>query len=174
MPASCRTIHREDGGGTKFPRIQSGCPDSNWGPLRPERSALPGCATPRGGPKSSRFRHRWVTFPPLCCPHRQLGKAARMNSVILIGNLTTDVELREVGAEKRLEKFVLAVDRGGKDSETDFFRISVWARQAEVCADYLAKGRKIALEGRLRYSTWEDEGKKRSAVEVVAYRVEFL
>ena len=68
----------------------------------------------------------------------------------------------------------LAVDRGGKDSETDFFRVSVWDRQAQVCADYLAKGRKIALEGRLKYRTWEDEGKKRSAVEVVAYRVEFL
>jgi single-strand DNA-binding protein len=97
-----------------------------------------------------------------------------MNSVILIGNLTTDVELRELDAEKHLAKFGLAVDRGGKDSETDFFRISVWDRQAQLCADYLAKGRKIALEGRLRYSAWEDEGKKRSAVEVVAYRVEFL
>jgi single-strand DNA-binding protein len=97
-----------------------------------------------------------------------------MNSVILIGNLTTDVELRELGAEKHLAKFGLAVDRGSKDSETDFFRVSVWDRQAQLCADNLAKGRKIALEGRLRYSTWEDEGKKRSAVEVVAYRVEFL
>jgi len=97
-----------------------------------------------------------------------------MNSVFLIGNLTTDVELRDLGAEKQLAKFGLAVDRGGKDSETDFFRISAWDRQAQLCAEYLAKGRKIALEGRLRYSTWEDEGKKRSAVEVVAYRVEFL
>jgi len=97
-----------------------------------------------------------------------------MNSVILIGNLTTDVELRDLGGEKRLAKFGLAVDRGGKDSETDFFRISVWDRQAQLCADYLAKGRKIALEGRLRYHAWEDEGQKRSSVEVVAYRVEFL
>jgi single-strand DNA-binding protein len=97
-----------------------------------------------------------------------------MNSVFLIGNLTTDVELRDLGAEKQLAKFGLAVDRGGKDSETDFFRVSAWDRQAQLCAEYLAKGRKIALEGRLRYSTWEDEGKKRSAVEVVAYRVEFL
>ncbi|MDX6412188.1 MAG: single-strand DNA-binding protein [Gaiellaceae bacterium] len=97
-----------------------------------------------------------------------------MNSVILIGNLTTDVELREFGAEKQLATFGLAVDRNGKDSETDFFRISVWDRQAQLCADYLAKGKKIALEGRLKYRTWEDEGKKRSAVEVVAYRVEFL
>lgn len=97
-----------------------------------------------------------------------------MNTVILIGNLTTDVELREFGPEKHLATFRLAVDRGGKESETDFFRISVWDRQAQLCADYLSKGRKIALEGRLRYSTWEEEGKKRSKVEVVAYRVEFL
>ena len=97
-----------------------------------------------------------------------------MNSVVLIGNLTTDVELREFGPEKQLATFRLAVDRGGKDSETDFFSVSVWDRQAQLCADYLAKGRKIALEGRLKYRTWEDEGKKRSAVEVVAYRVEFL
>ena len=97
-----------------------------------------------------------------------------MNSVILIGNLTTDVELREFGPEKQRATFGLAVDRAGKDSDTDFFNVSVWDRQAQLCADYLAKGRKIALEGRLRYRTWEDEGKKRSAVEVVAYRVEFL
>jgi single-strand DNA-binding protein len=97
-----------------------------------------------------------------------------MNSVILIGNLATDVELRDFGEDKRRAAFRLAVDRNGKDSEADFFQIVVWDRQAQLCADYLAKGRKIGLEGRLRYRTWEDEGQKRSAVEVVAYRVEFL
>jgi len=97
-----------------------------------------------------------------------------MNSVFLIGNLATDVELREFGPEKQLATFRLAVDRGAKDSETDFFRISVWDRQAQVCADHLTKGQKVALEGRLKYRTWEDAGAKRSAVEVVAYRVEFL
>ena len=97
-----------------------------------------------------------------------------MNSVILIGNLATDVELREFGPEKQLATFRLAVNRGGKDSDADFFRISVWDRQAQLCADYLAKGRKVGLEGRLRYHTWEDEGTKRSAVDVVAHRVEFL
>ena len=97
-----------------------------------------------------------------------------MNSVILIGNLATDVELREFGEDKRRATFRLAVDRNGKDSDADFFQIVVWDRQAQLCANYLTKGRKIALEGRLRYRTWEDEGQKRSAVEVVAYRVEFL
>jgi single-strand DNA-binding protein len=97
-----------------------------------------------------------------------------MNMVILIGNLASDVELREFGEEKRLATFRLAVDRGGKNDEADFFRIAVWDRQAQLCADYLAKGRKVGLEGRLRYRTWEDEGQKRSSVEVVAHRVEFL
>ena len=97
-----------------------------------------------------------------------------MNSVNLTGNLATEVELREFGEDKQRATFRLAVDRNGKDAEADFFQIVVWDRQAQLCAEYLTKGRKIALEGRLRYRTWEDEGQKRSAVEVVAYRVEFL
>jgi single-strand DNA-binding protein len=96
-----------------------------------------------------------------------------MNVVTLVGNLATDVELRDFGDEKRLATFRLAVDRG-KDDEADFFRISVWDRQAQACADHLAKGRKVAVEGRLRTSTWEDNGEKRSRVEVVARRVEFF
>jgi single-strand DNA-binding protein len=97
-----------------------------------------------------------------------------MNAVFLIGNLASDVELREFGEEKQLATFRLAVDRGSKDEETDFFRIAAWDRQAQLCADYLSKGRKVAVLGRLRYSVWEDEGQKRSRVEVVAQRVEFL
>jgi len=97
-----------------------------------------------------------------------------MNAVILIGNLATDVELREFDEEKRLATFRLAVDRGSKDDETDFFRIAAWDRQAQLCAEYLSKGRKVAVEGRLRRRVWEDEGQKRSSVEVVARRVEFL
>jgi single-strand DNA-binding protein len=97
-----------------------------------------------------------------------------MNSVNLIGNLASDVELREFAEGKRRATFRLAVDRGGKEAGADFFHVAVWDRQAQTCADYLAKGRKIALEGRLRQNTWEEEGQKRSAVEVVAYRVEFL
>jgi len=97
-----------------------------------------------------------------------------MNMVILTGNLASDVELREFGEEKRLATFRLAVDRNGKSDDADFFRIAAWDRQAQLCADYLAKGRKIGVEGRLRYRTWEDEGQKRSMVEVVAHRIEFL
>ena len=98
-----------------------------------------------------------------------------MNSVTLIGNLATDVEVRDVGDDKKVANFLLAVDRPATDSDADFVRITAWNRQAEVCAQFLARGRRVAVEGRLRTSSWEDEdGKKRTAVEVVARSVEFL
>ena len=97
-----------------------------------------------------------------------------MNVVTLIGNLATDVELRDVGEDRQVATFLLAVDRPGKD-EADFVRISTWNKQAELCAQYLSKGRKVGVDGRLRSSSWEDsDGNKRNAVEVVANRVEFL
>jgi single-strand DNA-binding protein len=97
-----------------------------------------------------------------------------VNVVTLIGNLASDVELRDVGEDLQVANFLLAVNRPGKD-EADFVRISTWNRQAEICAQYLAKGKKVAVDGRLKSSSWEDEdGNKRNAVEVVANRVEFL
>ena len=97
-----------------------------------------------------------------------------MNVVTLIGNLATEVELREVGPDKKVASFVLAVDRASRDGGADFVPISAWDRQAELCAEYLGKGRRIAIDGRLRSRSWEDDGKRRSALEVVARRVEFL
>jgi single-strand DNA-binding protein len=98
-----------------------------------------------------------------------------MNAVNLIGNLATDVELKEVGDEKRVAGFLLAIDRPSKDGGADFIHISVWDRQAELCNQYLAKGKRIGLEGRLRSRSWDaEDGSRRSAVEVVASRVEFL
>ena len=102
-----------------------------------------------------------------------------MNSVQLIGNLATDVELRDVGAndegqEKKVASFLLAVDRGSRDAGADFVWIAAWDRQAELCAEFLAKGRRVGVEGRLKSRTWEQDGTRRDAVEVVARRVEFL
>jgi len=94
--------------------------------------------------------------------------------VILIGNLATDVELRDVGEEKKVASFLLAVNRGGGDGGADFVWIAAWDRQAELCAEYLAKGRRVAVEGRLRSRTWEQDGSRRDAIEVVARRVDFL
>jgi single-strand DNA-binding protein len=97
-----------------------------------------------------------------------------MNTVSLIGNLATDVELRELGEEKKLATFLLAVDRAGADG-ADFVRIAVWDKQAESCARFLTKGKRVGVDGRLRSRQWEDtEGNRRRAIEVVAKRVQFL
>ena len=97
-----------------------------------------------------------------------------MNVVTLIGNLATEVELREVAPDKKVASFVLAVDRANRDGGADFVSVSAWDRQAELCAEYLGKGRRVAVDGRLKSRSWEEDGKRRSAIEVVARRVEFL
>ena len=98
-----------------------------------------------------------------------------MNVVTLIGNLATDVELKELGEGKRVASFVLAVDRASKDGGADFVRVSVWDRQADSCNQFLHKGDRAALDGRLRSRSWEaPDGTRRSAVEVIANRVQFL
>ena len=96
-----------------------------------------------------------------------------MNNVSLIGNLATDVDLRQV-RDKHVVSFLLAIDRPGKDAGADFVGVSAWEKQAEMCARYLSKGKRVAVDGRLRSRSWEEEGKRRSAVEVVATRVQFL
>jgi single-strand DNA-binding protein len=98
-----------------------------------------------------------------------------MNHVSLIGNLATDVELKEVGEDKKVATFLLAVDRFSQDGGADFVRVAVWDRQAEICEQFLAKGRRVAVEGRLRSSSWDDaDGKRRTSLEVVARFVQFL
>jgi single-strand DNA-binding protein len=97
-----------------------------------------------------------------------------VNVVTLIGNLATEVEVREVPPDKRVASFVLAVDRATREGGADFVTVAAWDRQGELCAEYLGKGRRVAIDGRLRSRSWEEEGKRRSAIEVVARRVEFL
>ena len=102
-----------------------------------------------------------------------------MNCVTLIGNLATDVELKELDAERKVASFLIAVDRpvakGDGTTTADFFKVSAWNRQAELCGQYLSRGRQVGIDGKLRSRSWEDsEGKRRTAVEVVADRVEFL
>jgi single-strand DNA-binding protein len=98
-----------------------------------------------------------------------------VNTVLLIGNLATDIELKEIAPDKKVASFLLAVDRPGRDAGADFVHVATWNRQAEVCDEYLSKGSKIAIDGRLRSRSWENEdGKRRTAIEVVANRVEFL
>ena len=97
-----------------------------------------------------------------------------MNRVSLIGNLASDVEIRDVGEEKKVASFLLAVGRGGRDAGADFVGVSVWDRQAEVCAEYLSKGRRVGVDGYLRSRNWEEDGRRRRVVEVVGQRIDFL
>ena len=100
-----------------------------------------------------------------------------VNAVHLIGRLTQDVELRERG-ETKVAQLRLAVPRGrdknGEDRGADFVDVVCFGRQAEVCADYLAKGRRIAVEGRLHHDEWDGENGRRQKLEVIAQSVEFL
>lgn len=105
---------------------------------------------------------------------------ASFNKVLLMGNLTRDPELRFTSGGSALTKFGLAVNRkykAGDDwkEEVCFVDITVWAKQAENCAEYLSKGSQVLLEGRLQFSTWEtDDGQKRSKLDVVATNVQFM
>lgn len=96
-----------------------------------------------------------------------------MNIVALVGNLATDPELRHTAGGRAVCTFRVAVSRPGGE-QADFFTVVSWERQAEVCARYLAVGRRVAIDGRLHHSTWEAEDGRRSKVEVVAHRVEML
>ena len=97
-----------------------------------------------------------------------------MNVVTLIGNLATDVEIKDVGDNKRVANFLLAVNRLTKDGGADFVRIVAWERQAELCAQYLTKGKRVGVDGYLRSRSWEEDGKKRRDIDVVARSVQFL
>lgn len=102
-----------------------------------------------------------------------------MNSAILIGRLTKDPELRFTSAGRAVTTFSIAVDRPfiGKDGQkqTDFFKIQVWGKSAENCANYLVKGRLVAIKGFLQNRTYEtQQGEKRYITEIVAENVQFL
>jgi len=102
-----------------------------------------------------------------------------MNKVILIGRLGQDPELRYTPNGVAVCNFSIAVQRpftnqqGERD--VDWVDIVVWRKQAENCANYLAKGRQVAVEGRLQVRSYEtDEGQRRRVTEVVANNVQFL
>lgn len=102
--------------------------------------------------------------------------ARGINQVILMGRLTRDPETRSTSSGKTVTSFSLAVDRGGQDDQADFFDVTAWEKTGELVAQYLSKGRRVLVQGRLRQDSWDDKdtGKKRSKVEVVAFDVTFL
>ncbi len=102
--------------------------------------------------------------------------ARGINQVILMGRLTRDPETRTTPSGKTVTTFSLAVDRVGQDDQADFFDITAWEKTGELVAQYLSKGRRCLVQGRLRQDSWDDKetGKKRSKVEVTANDVTFL
>jgi single-strand DNA-binding protein len=107
--------------------------------------------------------------------------AAGVNKVILIGNLGRDPELRYTQSGQAVANFTLATTEtwnkkeGGREERTEWHRIVAWGRTAELCAQYLAKGRTVYVEGRLQTREWENrEGQKQRTTEIVALTVQFL
>ncbi len=96
-----------------------------------------------------------------------------MNNVTLIGRLVRDPETRYSG-EMAVTTFTLAVDRQGKDKGADFIRIVSFGKTAELCEKYLAKGRQVAIQGRINTGSYEKDGQKIYTTDVIADRVKFL
>ena len=105
---------------------------------------------------------------------------ASYNRVILVGNITRDIELRYTQSGMAVTDLGLAVnDRRKTQSgewvdETTFVDVTMWGRQAEIASEYLSKGSPVLIEGRLKLDTWEQEGQKRSKLRVVGERMQML
>jgi single-strand DNA-binding protein len=107
--------------------------------------------------------------------------ASNINRVIITGNLTSDPELRSLPSGTSVCKLRVACNTRRKDNSTgewvdkpNYFDVTVWGAQGENCARYLAKGRPVAVDGRLEWREWETEGGKRQAVDIIAETVQFL
>jgi single-strand DNA-binding protein len=106
---------------------------------------------------------------------------ASVNKVILVGNLGRDPEIRYTQQGTAVANFSLATtnrfkNRSGEMEErTEWHRVVAWDKLAEICGQYLAKGRQVYIEGRLQTRDWEDkDGNKRSTTEVVAQTMQML
>jgi single-strand DNA-binding protein len=107
---------------------------------------------------------------------------ANINRVVLVGNLTRDPELRHTPSGNPVCKLRVAVNTRQKDAQTgqwgdkpNYFDVTVWGNQGESCAQFLSKGRPVAIDGRLDWREWDaQDGTKRQAVEIIADNVQFL
>jgi len=108
--------------------------------------------------------------------------ATNINVVVITGNLTHDPELRSLPSGNSVCKLRIANNTRRKDNSTgewvdkpNYFDVTVWGAQGENCARFLAKGRPVAIDGRLEWREWESqEGQKRQSVEIIANSVQFL
>jgi len=93
-----------------------------------------------------------------------------------MGRLTRDPEQRTTTTGKNIANFSIAVDRGGQDDQADFFNVTAWEKLGDLAVQYLSKGRRVLVQGRLRQDSWEDKetGKKQSRIDVIATDITFL
>jgi single-strand DNA-binding protein len=98
-----------------------------------------------------------------------------MNKIMLSGRWCKDIELKFLPDGTAVAKSTIAVDEGyGDKKKAHFFNVTMWKKTAEAVANYSGKGKKVLIEGRLQQRTWEKDGVKQYAIEVVAEQVEFL
>lgn len=104
---------------------------------------------------------------------------ASYNRVVLVGNLTRDVELRYTPNNTAVTEISIAVNERVKRNEqwTDevhYFDITLWSRLAEIAAEYLSKGSSVLIEGRLKLDRWEQDGKNRSKIKIIGEKMQML
>ncbi|MDR0324197.1 MAG: single-stranded DNA-binding protein [Treponema sp.] len=104
---------------------------------------------------------------------------ADLNHVVLIGRLTRDAELKYTSGGQAVCKFSIAVNRRKKngdqwEDEANFFDIVVWGRQGESLHTYLKKGKMVGVDGELRQDRWEQDGQKRSRIEIITNYLQLL
>lgn len=104
---------------------------------------------------------------------------ASLNQVTLIGNLTRDVEIRQIGNGTSVAEIGLAVNHRVKKGdewveEPCFVDVTIWGKTAEYASEHLSKGSSVCVEGRLKLDSWEQDGQKRSKLKVVAERMQGL
>ena len=106
---------------------------------------------------------------------------ANLNKVLLMGNLTRDPELRYAPSGTAVTTFTIAMSRafnsnaGEKKEDVCYVRVVCWAKLAQICSEYLFKGRPVFVEGRLQSRSWQaNDGTKRNTLEVIAQNIQFL
>lgn len=99
---------------------------------------------------------------------------AAINSVTLVGRVVRDLEIRTTESGKMVSPFALAVDGYNKDADASFIDCVAWGKAAEILQQYAPKGKQIGITGRLQTRTWEKDGVKRKATEVVIDQFQLL